>query len=54
MSYKIYHGYIPYLTVEQMIEVDRLMTEDLMTEDYKIGDYSGRATGINGLPAKTS
>lgn len=42
MAYQIYHGDIPYLTVEQMIEVDRLMTEDYKIELIQMMENAGR------------
>ena len=43
MTAPIYRGEIPYLTTEQMIEVDRAMTEDLGIELVQMMENAGRA-----------
>ena len=39
----IYRGEIPYLTTEQMIEVDRAMIEDFGIELVQMMENAGRA-----------
>src|SRR5918994_3352796 len=43
MTVPIYQGEIPYLTTEQMIEVDRVMIEDFGIELVQMMENAGRA-----------
>jgi NAD(P)H-hydrate epimerase len=43
MTAPIYRGEIPYLTTEQMIEVDRVMIEDFGIELVQMMENAGRA-----------
>ena len=42
MRYKIYDGDVPYLTTDQMIEVDRAMIEDYKIELIQMMENAGR------------
>ena len=42
MNYGIYQGSIPYLTTEQMVEVDRAMIEDYRIELIQMMENAGR------------
>ena len=42
MKLPIYTGELPYLTTEQMVEVDRLMIEDFKIELMQMMENAGR------------
>ena len=42
MTISIYSDDVPYLTTEQMIEVDRVMVEDVRIELIQMIEHAGR------------